>query len=77
MLHDLNHAAPYATHLIALREGSVIAQGTPSDIVTAELVEDVFGLCCQVIDDPETGTPLVPAARKTRTSAAAGVAKGS
>lgn len=78
MLHDLNHAARYATHLIALREGSVIAQGTPSDIVTAELVEDVFGLCCQVIDDPETGTPLVvPAARKARTSAAAGVAKGS
>ncbi|MGW9498934.1 ABC transporter ATP-binding protein [Streptomyces prasinus] len=69
VLHDLNHAARYATHLIALREGKVIAQGAPKEIVTAELVERVFGLSCQVIDDPETGTPLiVPAARRARTA---------
>ncbi|MFD7296819.1 ABC transporter ATP-binding protein [Streptomyces sp. NPDC059897] len=67
VLHDLNHAARYATHLIALREGEVIAEGAPKDIVTAELVEQLFGMKCQVIDDPETGTPLVvPAARKAR-----------
>ncbi len=67
VLHDLNHAARYATHLIALRGGKVIAQGAPNDIVTAELVEEVFAMRCQVIDDPETGTPLVvPAARTAR-----------
>ncbi|MER6334536.1 ABC transporter ATP-binding protein [Streptomyces sp. NPDC001034] len=67
VLHDLNHAARYATHLIALRGGEVIAEGAPDDIVTAELVERVFGLKCQVIEDPETGTPLVvPAARTAR-----------
>ncbi|MEW2623010.1 ABC transporter ATP-binding protein [Streptomyces sp. NPDC048106] len=67
VLHDLNHAARYATHLIALRGGEVIAEGAPADIVTAELVERVFGLKCQVIEDPETGTPLVvPAARTAR-----------
>jgi iron complex transport system ATP-binding protein len=65
VLHDLNHAARYATHLIAMRGGRVVAQGAPGDIVTAQLVEDVFGMPCRVIDDPETGTPLVvPAARK-------------
>ncbi|MFE5759263.1 ABC transporter ATP-binding protein [Streptomyces massasporeus] len=75
VLHDLNHAARYATHLIALREGRVIAEGAPKDIVTAGLVEEVFGLRCQVIDDPETGTPLVvPAARKARAGSAAGKA---
>ena len=74
VLHDLNHAARYATHLIALRGGEVIAEGAPGDIVTAELVEEVFGLRCQVIDDPETGTPLVvPAARKTRAAKAVAV----
>ncbi|MFI1164312.1 ABC transporter ATP-binding protein [Streptomyces sp. NPDC020801] len=68
VLHDLNHAARYATHLVALRDGRVVAEGAPGDIVTAELVEDVFGLRCQVIEDPETGTPLVvPAARGART----------
>ncbi|MFE0105346.1 ABC transporter ATP-binding protein [Streptomyces sp. NPDC059009] len=67
VLHDLNHAARYATHLIALRDGRVVAEGAPSEIVTAELVEETFGMRCQVIDDPETGTPLVvPAARARR-----------
>ncbi|MFG1780730.1 ABC transporter ATP-binding protein [Micromonospora sp. NPDC049051] len=65
VLHDLNHAARYATHLIAMREGQVVAAGAPREVVTAELVGEVFGLPCRVIDDPETGTPLVvPAARR-------------
>lgn len=50
----------------------MVAEGAPKEIVTAELVEEVFGLRCQVIDDPETGTPLVvPAARGTRARLAA------
>ncbi|MGW0754620.1 ABC transporter ATP-binding protein [Streptomyces sp. NPDC002587] len=74
VLHDLNHAARYATHLIAMRGGRVVAQGPPAEVVTAELVEEVFGLRCQVISDPETGTPLViPAARRSRSGARAAV----
>ncbi|GIH71528.1 ABC transporter ATP-binding protein [Sphaerimonospora thailandensis] len=65
VLHDLNHAARYATHLIAMRDGRVVAAGPPQEIVTAELIREVFRLPCRVIDDPETGTPLVvPAARR-------------
>jgi iron complex transport system ATP-binding protein len=65
VLHDLNHAARYATHLIAMRDGRVVATGPPRDVVTAGMVREVFGLPCRVIDDPETGTPLViPAARR-------------
>ncbi|MFB7588625.1 ABC transporter ATP-binding protein [Streptomyces sp. NPDC056169] len=66
VLHDLNQACRYATHLIVMRPGGVIAaEGDPSTVMTAELVEDVFGLPCRIIDDPETGTPLmVPAAPK-------------
>jgi iron complex transport system ATP-binding protein len=65
VLHDLNQAARYATHLIAMRGGQVVAAGPPDEIVTADLVERVFGLPCQVIADPETGGPLVvPRARR-------------
>lgn len=65
VLHDLNQACRYATHLIAMRDGAIVAQGDPRRVVTAELVGAVFGLPCRVIDDPETGTPLiVPAARR-------------
>ena len=71
MLHDLNHAARYATHLIAMRDGRVVAAGEPASVVTADLVAEVFGLPCRVIDDPETGTPLVvPAARRRATTLA-------
>ncbi|GGV39379.1 ABC transporter ATP-binding protein [Paenarthrobacter nicotinovorans] len=59
VLHDLNHACRYATHLIAMKDGAVVAEGRPADVVTAELVEHVFGLPCLVIDDPVSHTPLV------------------
>jgi len=59
VLHDLNQACRYATHLIAMREGRVMAEGQPTGIVTAELVEAVFGLPCLVIEDPISHTPLV------------------
>jgi ABC-type cobalamin/Fe3+-siderophores transport system ATPase subunit len=59
VLHDLNHAARYATHLVVMKGGEVVAQGDPGEVVTADLVEDVFGLPCLVIPDPLSGTPLV------------------
>ena len=59
VLHDLNHACRYATHLIAMRNGRVVAEGRPADIVTPELVERVFGLASVIIDDPVAGAPLV------------------
>ncbi|MEV4754818.1 ABC transporter ATP-binding protein [Micromonospora sp. NPDC049559] len=71
VLHDLNHAARYATHLIAMRDGRVVAAGDPREIVTAELVEEVFRLPCRVIDDPESGTPLVIPARRRLAATAA------
>ena len=59
VLHDINQAARYATHLVAMRSGAIVAQGRPVDVVTAELVEDVFDVRCRVIADPESGTPLI------------------
>ena len=59
VLHDLNHACRYATHLIAMKDGAIVAEGSPAEVVTAELVERVFGLACQIIDDPVSHTPLV------------------
>jgi iron complex transport system ATP-binding protein len=59
VLHDLNHACRFADQIIAMKSGAIVAQGNPADVITATLVEEVYGLECQVIDDPETGTPLV------------------
>ncbi|MGW6278892.1 ABC transporter ATP-binding protein [Kribbella sp. NPDC055071] len=66
VLHDLNLAARYADHLIALKDGEVVAVGSPDEVITAEVVSEVFGLACEVIPDPLTGTPLViPRPRRT------------
>ena len=66
VLHDLNHAARYATHLVAMRDGAIVAQGGPREIITAELVHAVYDLPCRVITDPVSGTPLVlPLGRRT------------
>ncbi|WP_127502744.1 ABC transporter ATP-binding protein [Actinoplanes solisilvae] len=59
VLHDLNQAARYADHLVAMRDGRVVASGAPREIVTAELVRNVFGLDCVVVPCPVTGAPLV------------------
>jgi len=59
VLHDLNQAARYADHLVAMKAGRIVAQGPPRDVVTADLVREVFGLESVVVPDPVTGGPLV------------------
>ncbi|WP_433379579.1 ABC transporter ATP-binding protein [Actinoplanes sp. CA-142083] len=74
VLHDLNHACRYATELIVMKDGEVLAQGAPGEVMTAELVERVFAMPCRVMDDPETGTPMVvPASRERRRAGSAKV----
>ncbi len=59
VLHDLNQAARYADHLIVMRDGEVVTTGHPGEVITAELIEDVFGLRALVVPDPVTATPTV------------------
>jgi iron complex transport system ATP-binding protein len=67
VLHDLNLSARYADHLVAMREGRVVAEGSPHEVVTEDVVRSVFGLDCAVIPDPVSHTPLVvPVGRRHR-----------
>lgn len=59
VLHDLNQAARYADHIIAMKAGRIVAVGHPREVVTPAVVEEVFGLSAVVIDDPVTHTPMV------------------
>ncbi|MFE0764749.1 ABC transporter ATP-binding protein [Streptomyces smyrnaeus] len=59
VLHDLNQAARYADHLVAMKDGRVVARGRPDQIVDAALVREVFGLEAVVVPCPVTGDPLV------------------
>ncbi|MFE4491405.1 ABC transporter ATP-binding protein [Streptomyces niveus] len=74
VLHDLNQAARYADHLVAMKSGRIVAEGHPGEIVTAELVREVFGLESVVVPDPVTGSPLVVPGAPYRPEAETGVA---
>jgi iron complex transport system ATP-binding protein len=59
VLHDLNLAARYADHLVALAAGRVHAAGTPAEVLTEDCVRAVFGLDSRVVADPTTGAPMM------------------
>ncbi|SFE42859.1 iron complex transport system ATP-binding protein [Blastococcus tunisiensis] len=59
VLHDLDEASRYADHIVAMREGQVVAEGPPREVVTPDLVEQIFGVPCMTIPNPVTGSPLV------------------
>jgi iron complex transport system ATP-binding protein len=59
VLHDLNLAARYADHLVAMKAGRIVAEGAPRAVVTEHVIREVFDLDSQVILDPVAGSPLV------------------
>jgi iron complex transport system ATP-binding protein len=66
VLHDLNQACRFGDHLIAMKDGGIVAEGNPRQVITEQVVQDVFGLAVKVIPDPVAGTPMVvPIGRHT------------
>lgn len=59
VLHDLNLACRYADHIIAMKGGSIVVEGPPVDVIDSAVVSDVFGLACEVLPDPVSGTPMI------------------
>jgi iron complex transport system ATP-binding protein len=68
VLHDLNLAARYADRLVAMRDGRIVAQGPPREVLREELLREVFGLRARVVPDPVSdGVLVVPlGARQAR-----------
>ncbi|MEX5717887.1 ABC transporter ATP-binding protein [Geodermatophilus maliterrae] len=66
VLHDLNLAARYAHRLVAMHDGVLVASGTPHEVLTEQLLADVFDLEARVVPDPVAGTPMVVPVRRLR-----------
>ncbi|WP_308288691.1 ABC transporter ATP-binding protein [Microbacterium resistens] len=76
VLHDLNQAARYADQLIVMKDGGIVASGPRGDVITADLIEDVYGLPCRIVLDPETDTSvIVPLAGLDSACTCAGLAQ--
>lgn len=68
VMHELNIAAAFCDHLVMMREGTIMASGTPNEVMTPKRLQQVFGLDAQIIPDPETGRPIcVPRVHGPRT----------
>lgn len=59
VLHDINLSARYADYIFAMHNGRLEAQGSPSEVISSELIRSIYGLDCQIIKDPVSGTPLI------------------
>lgn len=59
VLHDLNLAIRYSDNLVVMRDGDLFATGRPEEIITSELLKEVFELDASVIEDPVVGGPLI------------------
>ncbi len=59
VLHDISLAARYSDHMVAMKDGAIVAEGTPEDVVTAERLHEVFGLAAHVTTEPTDGRPHV------------------
>lgn len=59
VLHDINLSARYADYIYALHKGKLVAEGSPSKVITSTVVKEIFGLNCSVIEDPVSGSPMV------------------
>jgi len=64
VLHDLNLAARYAQRLVAMKDGELVASGTPTEVLTEQLLADVFDLEARILPDPVSGTPMVVPVRR-------------
>ncbi|WP_025684706.1 ABC transporter ATP-binding protein [Paenibacillus maysiensis] len=58
VVHDLNHAARYAQHMIAIKKGKAKAVGTPNEVMSPDVLREVFGIEADIVTDPRTGVPL-------------------
>jgi len=58
VLHDLNQASRYCDYLVMMAAGKIIAQGTPEEVMTPELLAQVFDIDVQIYPEPASGRPM-------------------
>lgn len=54
----MNHASRYAHHIVAIKSGTVMSEGTPFQVMTKHVLREVFGIEVDIVSDPRTGVPL-------------------
>jgi iron complex transport system ATP-binding protein len=78
VLHDVNEAARASDHIVAMRDGRILREGPPAEIIEPGLMADLYGIECDILPDPIAGHPFcVPRSRTTATAPASNRVNGS
>jgi iron complex transport system ATP-binding protein len=67
VLHDINQACRYAEHVAVMHGGRLVAAGAPGEVISAQLMRQVFEVQVQIINEPVSGTPMCVVEKSTRT----------
>ncbi|MGO1543091.1 MAG: heme ABC transporter ATP-binding protein [Gulosibacter sp.] len=68
ILHNLDLAGAYADRIALLSQGRIVADGPPSEVLTSEMISEVYDYPVHIVNDPVTGDPIVVPTRQARTS---------
>lgn len=63
VLHDIVSAARFSDHIIAMKDGRIVANGTPDQVITTDLIRTLYDVECELVTDPVFGTPVVTSMR--------------
>ncbi|MGG0889271.1 ABC transporter ATP-binding protein [Cytobacillus horneckiae] len=58
VLHDINHAARFSDNIIAMKSGEIMKKGSPKEIMTRDVLREVFNIEARIIVDPYNGVPV-------------------
>lgn len=58
VLHDLNHAARFADHIVAMKDGQIIKAGSPEEVIVSDVLREVFRIDAEIGLDPRTQKPI-------------------
>lgn len=59
VLHDINLSTRYADYIFAMKDGKLIEQGKPNEVITVENIRKIYGLESTIINDPVSNSPMV------------------
>jgi iron complex transport system ATP-binding protein len=58
VIHDLNHAARFSNHMVAMRSGKLVKEGTAEEVMTHEVLKEIFQIDAEIVTDPRTKKPV-------------------
>ncbi|MCR6107422.1 ABC transporter ATP-binding protein [Salipaludibacillus agaradhaerens] len=66
VLHDLNQAIRYSSHLLIMKQGKLLKEGAPEEVISEKMIKDIYGVDVLIKKNNETGLYMVPIGIKNR-----------